>query len=300
MLKAQETHFSQYYASSAYLNPSLVGIDDGIKANWNYRNQWPEIKNSFITHSISLDNQFTSNKAGIGINVLNDRAGDGTLSITSLGGVYAHSIKLNRKLFLRAGMKFSYVQKDVDWSELVFEDMIDSRNGVTHSTQQRMGSNLSFLDLSAGFFIYNDIYFGGIAVDHLSEPGGGLVNENGNSKLLRKYTMHGGAKFQVNHSKHYSVSPNILISRQGNFNKMNVGLYFETAALIIGTWYSNDEAMILLLGLKGKSFKIGYSYDIHTSAMTGSSLGSHEISYTQQFGKRKKTKRYKTITCPAF
>lgn len=300
LIIAQNTHFSQFYASSIYLNPALAGLEAGSKLTLNYRNQWPGISNSFITHNASFEKRIASLNAGIGINAFRDQAGDGMLAISSYSGVYAQEVKLGKELFVRGGIKFGYVQKTINWNDLVFEDMIDSRGGVIYSTQQEFGSSISNIDLSTGLFLYSDSYYGGFTVNHVNKPKGGLINNNGESINERQFTIHGGAKFWFSFQEKYSISPNLLLSKQGSFSMVNVGAYLESTAITVGFWYGSHNRMIAMLGLKGKHFRIGYSYDINMNIITGNALGSHEISYAYSFRSKKRNKRYKTTLCPSF
>ena len=300
-VQAQQTYFSQFYTSSVYLNPALAGIQEGSRLTLNYRNQWPQIQNSFITQNVSFETNLSQFNNGLGVNVYRDQAGDGMLTVSAVSGVYAHEFKLSKDLYLRVGMKSGFVQKNVAWDKLVFEDMIDSREGVVHTTQQEFGEAISYLDVSSGMFLYSDKYYGGISINHLNEAQAGLINETGETKLKRGFTFHGGAKFDSKDKKGYSISPNVILSKQGSFSKYNLGAYVEAKALVVGLWYSSDQAVVMIFGVKTDHFQIGYSYDLYPSTMTGTSLGSHEISYVHTFKQRnRKVKKYRTTSCPKF
>jgi type IX secretion system PorP/SprF family membrane protein len=300
-VKSQQTHFSQFYTTSMYLNPSLAGIEKESKLTLNYRNHWPQIQNSFITQNVSVETNLSRFNNGLGVNVFRDQAGDGMLTVTSFSGVYAHEIKLSRDLYLRVGAKSGFVQKNVAWDKLVFEDMIDSRGGIVFNTHQKFGEAISYIDLSSGMFLYSDKYYGGFSVNHLNQAQAGLINKNGKSKLERNYTIHGGAKFLFNGNSGYSISPNVILSKQGNFTKFNAGAYVEANFLVLGLWYASSEAIVFIVGVKTKRFQIGYSYDLYASNVIGKSLGSHEISYVHKFKNTSgKTKRYRTSSCPKF
>lgn len=298
---SQQTYFSQFYTTSMYLNPSLTGIDEESKLTLNVQNHWPQIENSFITQNVSFESNLSQFNNGLGVNVYRDQAGDGMLTVTSFSGAYAHELKLSSDLYLRLGVKAGFVQKNVAWDKLVFEDMIDSRDGVVYTTQQKYGETIIYPDLSSGLFIYNDTYYGGFSVNHLNQAQAGLINQNGKSKLERSYTLHGGAKYIMNGNEDYSISPNLILSKQGTFTKLNVGGYIEANHLLFGLWYASTEEMVVMVGVQGNQFQVGYSYDMYPENTIGSSLGSHEISYIQTFKKRKKKRRkYRTTPCPTF
>ncbi len=67
----------------------------------------------------------------------------------------------------------------------------------------------------------------------------------------------------------------------------------------------SHDAVVLLIGVKSKSMRVGYSYDITTSRLqVQDSYGSHEISITYEWPskQRKKKKRKKNfiVPCPKF
>ncbi|MBL4707127.1 MAG: PorP/SprF family type IX secretion system membrane protein [Flavobacteriales bacterium] len=298
---AQDTYFSQFYSASSYLNPALTGIEEESKLTFNYRNQWPELESAFITYNTAFETQLTAINSGLSINLFRDLAGDGMLTTTALNTNYAYEVGLNKEIRLRMGVRVGIVQKNINWSDLIFEDMIDSRKGVIYNTQQTFGEPVSFIDLSGGIFIYNENYYGGFAVDHLNEAADGFINQEGQSRLQRKINIHGGAKFKNPNNSNRYISPNFLISNQGAFTKINVGIYFETSPLVFGVWYASDQSIVWMAGIHAKRFRVAYSYDLYTSKMIGKSIASHEISYTQTFKKTgKKKKRYRTTLCPVF
>ncbi|MBA4058472.1 MAG: hypothetical protein C0490_27390, partial [Marivirga sp.] len=53
-LHAQSPVFSQYYASSLYLNPALSGLEKDIYFGMNYRSQWSNLGLPFNTFQFSF------------------------------------------------------------------------------------------------------------------------------------------------------------------------------------------------------------------------------------------------------
>src|ERR1700712_3430420 len=85
-IKAQDPHFSQFFASPLTLNPALTGKFDGnLRIAGNYRNQWPTINNAFTTPTISADFTILNNRLpendrwGLGILAVTDKQADGVL-----------------------------------------------------------------------------------------------------------------------------------------------------------------------------------------------------------------------------
>ncbi|MGH2644673.1 MAG: type IX secretion system membrane protein PorP/SprF, partial [Chitinophagaceae bacterium] len=54
--KAQDPHFTQFFASPLTLNPAFTGLFSGdMRVAANYRSQWSSIATPFITSTISAD-----------------------------------------------------------------------------------------------------------------------------------------------------------------------------------------------------------------------------------------------------
>jgi type IX secretion system PorP/SprF family membrane protein len=128
---------------------------------------------------------------------------------------------------------------------------------------------------------------------HLNTPNESLlgINDNLNTGLPMRFTVHGGAQIKVREgNKRKSaafISPNIMFIKQGDFGQLNVGAYGSMGFVFAGIWYrqafTNPDATILLVGVQKGIFKIGYSYDVTVSGLSGYTGGSHEISLTLNF-----------------
>jgi len=300
---AQDPIFTQFYANPLYLNPAFAGTDYCPRVSLNYRNQWPGISGSFITTSASYDQHVDALNGGIGLLVWNDRAGEGTLTTTNVSGIYSYEIPVTRKFSVRAGVQVTWAQKSLNWSKLTFGDQIHSRRGFIFNTQEiQRDQTANYVDFSAGLIGFSEKYFGGISVNHLTEPNESVVQ--GTSPLPRKYTVHGGINIPLRSGNVRApktfISPNIIIQLQGKALQTNLGMYVSRGPLIAGLWYRVNESIIALLGFQTGIMKFGYSYDITVSKLTNTTAGSHEISLGFQFNCKPKRRSFRTISCPSF
>ncbi|CAN5520133.1 type IX secretion system membrane protein PorP/SprF [soil metagenome] len=321
VVDAQDPQFTQFYANPLYLNPAFAGSARCPRFNINYRNQWPALKQTYITSSASYDQHFDVMNGGIGLLVLNDKAGEGTIATTNISGMYAYQLNVNRKLSMRFGLQATYVQKTLDWDKLTFGDMIDPRYGFVYQTQEtRPKESKSYTDFSFGALAYTSSVYGGFAIHHLTEPDEAFLVK-GTSKLPRKYTAHigalipigggygGGYKGRINRDEGTFISPNLLYQQQAAFNQLNFGIYILHSPIVGGLWYRGNfgknpsiasDAFIALIGIQKGVFKFGYSYDVTVSKLSNSTGGSHEISLGLQFACHPKKKRFRAISCPSF
>ena len=311
--QAQDPQFTQFYANPLYLNPAFAGTGRCPRVSLNYRNQWPGIPKTdggtYNTSSASYDQHIDAISGGIGLLIVNDKAGQGTLTSTNISGIYSYQLPVTRNFSLKAGVQATYMQKKLDWTNITFGDMIDARRGFIYNTQEAVPSNnlsnVNNMDFSAGILGYSKHFFFGIAANHLTEPNESLLGGGNKSPLPRKITGHAGAVLDIggDHSQ-TSISPNILYQKQGDFEQINLGLYLNKGPVIAGLWYRLKDSFILLLGLQNEVFKIGYSYDITSSKLpnfgTYNTHGSHELSLGIQFYCKPKKRKFRTVACPSF
>lgn len=301
---AQDPQFTQFYANPLYLNPAFAGTAHCPRVSLNYRNQWPGISGSFVTTSASYDQHVDGLSGGIGLLVLNDRAGEGTLTTTRVSGMYSYQIPVTRRFSIKAGIQASWAQKKVDWSKLTFGDMIDARRGFVYTTNEiQRDEPANYVDFSAGVLGFSEKYFFGFAVHHLTQPDESVIE--GTSPLPRKYTAHVGAVLPVeSKGEAASLSPNLLFQLQQDFMQVNFGMYFSKGPIVGGLWYrqagANSDAFIALVGFQTGILKFGYSYDITISKLTNTTAGSHEFSTGLQFDCKPRRRRFRTISCPSF
>jgi type IX secretion system PorP/SprF family membrane protein len=281
----------------------------------NYRDQWPALKGTFVTTSASYDQYVDALQGGLGVFVINDKAGTGAINSTSVSGAYSYQLPLSKTVAAKIGLEATYVQKNFDRSKLTFGDQIEDRAGFVDITKETIPSEKKeFADFSSGVIVYSSSVYGGIAVSHLTQPVESFnFSSAGQSRLPIKYTVHVGAVIPLGKDKKNAssyIAPNILYVQQKEFNQLNLGMYLGKGALVGGLWYRTSvgkgsnflgsDSFIILLGIQQGIFKLGYSYDITVSKLANSSAGSHEISLGLQFECKPKKKKFRAIKCPTF
>ena len=304
---AQDPAFSQFYANPLYLNPAFAGTNECPRVNLNYRDQWPGIGRTYITTSSSYDQHISALGGGVGILVVQDRAGSGNLNTTFASLQYSYRLKINNQFAMKAGFEASYRTIKLDWSELTFGDMIHPRDGFIYGTQEDIDNNRTdkgFPDFSVGLLGYSKNLFFGFAAHHITQPDQGFISH---SELPTKITIHTGGNIVINEFSHnsFTISPNFLYQSQADFQQFNYGVYAKNGPVVGGLWarhsLKNTDSFIAMIGLIQDSFKFGYSYDITVSDLGNhNTLGAHELSFTLNMPCRTKGKSYNTISCPQF
>jgi len=327
---AQDPQFSQFYAAPLYLNPALTGGTSQARAGINYRNQWPAIDANFTTMSAYFDYFIEDKNSGVGVILTRDREGLAGLTSLTLGLQYSYEVQITKYLGFRPGAQVALYNRDVNFDRLTFGDQFDPLTGQIISSETAETFNTqsarTFVDLSFGGVLFTKNAWLGVSAWHLTQPNQSLIGEE--SRLPIKLSVHGGFKFHMRpgvagsgvyaREAERSIAPAFQYRHQGEWDQMDLGLYFTFEPLVVGTWYRgvpfknlggvvNNESIVLLLGFTKLGAKdainIGYSFDYTISKLGPGSGGAHEFSlvYTWPMrNPRKPPKDKLVIPCPDF
>ena len=306
---AQDSQFTQFYASPLYLAPSFAGSTDGDRIAANYRNQWPSITKSFQTYALSYDHYYPHLKSGVGLLLFREQAGASNLSTTNIGIAYSYKFRFRSGWRISPGLTFFYTQRNIKFDELLFEDEIEIG---TPTLEQKILEKKADIDASFSVLTYNKYLWLGFTWDRILMPNRSLTGDVMEDPF--KFSIYGGTKFTIfdkyNWASGQSLSPSFLFKMQDTYSQLDLGLYWYQMPLVIGIWYrgipvfkelTSNDALSFLLGFKVDQFSIGYSYDLTISKLVGFTGGTHEISINYLFnqGVTKREKR-RSIPCPSF
>ena len=315
LLKAQDPQFTQFYASPMYLNPAFTGLTYEHRFVANYRNQWPGVSKTYQTYMASYDYNLSDINSGIGITIMQDRAGTAGLTHTQFGANYAYHFKISKFAEIRLGANLSYNMKRLDFSKLKFNDQLVT--GSNTSIEAANYEQLNFMDFAAGALLNSTEYWLGFSAKHLTQPNSSLVGDR--VPLPLSISLHGGYRFIIeqktkNEIKRY-ISPAFNYRHELNNDQLDIGIYYYHLPLNVGLWYrglpfkkyaptySSRESVAILVGfdLTEYNLRVGYSYDLTISKLgISSSLGAHEISLVYEIAKKKKKNKRVLVSCPKF
>ncbi len=307
--KCQDPEFSQFYANPLNMNPAFAGTNVYQRAVFNYRNQWPNQGNTFVTYNFTYDSYLKSMKGGLGFQLLYDRELNGVINSVNSSFFYSYHVKAGDDLFFTGGLQAGFIYKQFNTSSLIFPGMIDQGTGdiIGQYPIPVEDGNKLIPDLSFGIAGQDkDTYFG-IAVHHLTQPSLSIIEGDQLGKLPMKITLHAGSMLHKYHrmllSREFTLSPNMIYQQQGSFKQLNFGLYMIEKSVTFGAWYRNNlsirpDAAIAMIGYTEEKFRFGYSYDYSLSNLGAYSHGSHELSVIFFFGRERRDMFNETMRIP--
>jgi type IX secretion system PorP/SprF family membrane protein len=318
-VKAQDPHFSQFFASPLTLNPAFTGKFDGtLRVAGNYRNQWPAFNNVYTTSTLSVDFDILKNRLpdydrwGIGIIALTDKAGGGVLTSNYVGVSTSYHKALDEDGFKQIGVGFqgTYGQKRLDNSKLYFEDQLTPYGftGVTQEIFYSKNININYLDVNAGLLFSastdetNNFYIGA-SMYHINRPRQSFLGASWN--IATRSTISAGGYFPV--SDILTLHTSGIFQYQSAATETVIGGALAApidaksespSNIYAGMWYRFKDALIPYFGLEFSGFRLGASYDVNVSSLKAASQsrGGMEISLIYI----KRPPGYKGIPCPKF
>ncbi len=313
----QDPQFSQFYANYLYLAPSFTGLTENNRLAMNYRNQWPEIPNGFVTYTVSFDKYFEKFRSGLGLMVMNDEAGTGKLRSTNIGISYSFDFKITASWHIRPGMSFLFTQRAINFEDLLWNDQISASGNAESSSELNPMNKVGDIDFSTSALAYSDRFWFGFTIDHLLHPNQSFYfyeeDKNNPSLVPIKYSFFGGTKFIKNESLLRPIPTTFqiayLLKAQKQYRQLDIGVYWYRSPIVLGFWYRgiplykevfNRDAFTLLAGYKLNNLSIGYSYDFTMSKLISRTGGSHEISLSYYFKTKKFKRKPKMVPCPEF
>ena len=325
MACAQDLHFSQFFEAPLLRNPALAGIFTGdYRIQGVYRDQWNSFTNAYKTESFNAEYKLpvgrTDDYLTIGLQILNDKAGDAGLTSTEVFPAlnYSKSLSNTHASYLSLGFMGGYVEKRIDLSKVTTNSQFDGAafNPSLGTGETFPTPNIHYWDGSVGMSYnssfgqdYKSSLFFGVAYHHLNRPMNSFY-QNTAVELLPKWVVSGGAKFILDERSTITVQADY--STQGTARELiggltygyNLGDFIDDPKYIlnVGAYMRIGDAFIPVIKLDMLPLSIGISYDVNISTLNTVSQGQGgfelSISYIGFLDRENSAKN--KMLCPRF
>ena len=329
--RAQDIHWTQFYNSPMWLDPSLTGPSDAdLRVAAQYRTQWGSVTVPYNTMALMSDYSLkvganSDDQVGIGFSLMNDEAGDGHLRNTQahISCAYHKSLGADATSSISFGVQAGVIQRSVDFSKLYFDNQYTGDGFDLNASSRESFDRLNYIvpDVSAGLSYFNasadnfDYYIGG-SLFHLNEPNMSFTKEV-TEPLYRRVNLYGGMDFYINES--FSIGPRAVYFAQGPHSEFNIGAVARFSfgsnpfddnpnAFSIGATYRAADAGVLMTRFDYGPIALGLSYDVNASKLVRVSTyqGGPEIyiiykaSWTDRSNNGRDYRRSRSAHCPTF
>lgn len=274
----QDPQYTQYMFDRLSVNPAVAGLSGNICATALMRQQWSGFDGAPKTGLINLQAPWTKINSGIGLSVYYDKLGMETSTIARLH--YAYHLKVGSQSTLSAGIYAGMSGRALSGTWIAV-DPVEDDHAIPSS-----GSSASGFDLGAGLYYKSPQLWIGISSTQLPET----ELKDVSIKNKRHYYVQGGYDWALGGNKKYVLQPSIMLKSDASSTQLDVGALFLYDNMVwAGVGFRTEDAIAPMIGYqhqfpKGDSMlRIGYSYDITTSALKNYSSGSHEVMLSYCF-----------------
>jgi type IX secretion system PorP/SprF family membrane protein len=275
-LAQQDAQVSHNMFNNMAINPGFAGSNDAICLTSILRQQWMGFKDaeggtSPQTMILSLDAPVRLLHGGLGATIYQDELGFEKNIGMKLGYAYRFNLGDGN---LGIGANVGFLNKTIDFSKF---KPIDEDDPIL--TDKTKASNF-MTDFGFGlFYKVPSKYFVGFSMTQLTQPSQDIGSAGAAIELRRHYYLTAGYEYVLPSNPEFEIDPSLLIKSDG------ASIQYDFNALVRynnkfwgGVSYRVQDAVVVLLGMNYKNFRIGYAYDITTSRLaTAGSSGSHEI-----------------------
>ena len=322
MSKAQDFHFSQFYAAPLYLNPALAGSTELSRVGVNYRKQWPGLQHDFNAYSAYFDHYSFDLRSGMGIAVNSFQESNMNIKTSDVSLFYSYNLQVSESWNFRMGTQLGIFRRSADLDKIVFGDQIDLFNRTINPNSIDNIPDFepySYLDVSFGALLTGENFWLGGSAHHVNRPNLSFFPDDKIGYLPIKWSVHGGMNFPLGANEYFGSQfdnqASVLLNykKQGAFQQFDIGSQLLYKGVITGLGYRgipglrempNQDSIIFMMGLMlDNGMVLGYSYDFMISNIGSQTRGAHEISLRHQFligDPRSRSQRSRILKCLDF
>ncbi len=279
------------------VNPAYAGSNDAITGLILNRYQWSGVEGApqTLVFSVEAATDKLGGNNGVGLNIISDEYGLESNVLVNLS--FAHHVTTGIGE-LGMGLSFGMYNRSYsqDWvfpgNEGLTDVSYDSNDPFLEGLD---GSQVTF-DAGLGFFLRAKDYFAGFSITHLNQ--GSFSYLAGEPTFLtRHYYLYGGYNISLADPL-FQLQPSAVIKSDMASTQVDINLdVVYNDRFWGGLTYRNQDAIAVLLGVELlNGLKVGFGYEITTSALGRYSYGSQELflNYSINLG-RSGQKKYKSI-----
>jgi type IX secretion system PorP/SprF family membrane protein len=293
----QDAQFSQNMFNLLSVNPAYAGSSDMVNLEAISRQQYVGYEGNPKTTVFGADAAISPKgiDGGVGISFLNDQVG----FVNEVGVNLSTAVKFRlNSAVLSTGAVIGFR------NHVLNPEWYYGSGGSNDSYHQESDPDLvdgkavgSTLDFGLGVYLKGSDYYAGLSVLHLLNPSP-TFDQSYYYYFKRTVYLTAGKKYEML-DRPFAFSPSFFFKTDGVSAQidLNCNVYYKKRYWG-GLSYRYQDAVVLLAGLETKNgLRIGYSFDIPTSAVAKTGQGGHEVSigYSFEMSIEKRKKQYKSV-----
>lgn len=292
----QDPQFSFNKMTQLSVNPGFAGNDGVVNGLILNRYQWVGMPGApkTVLFSLGAATEIFGVKSGVGMNIMSDELGFQKNISVSIDYAYRKNTRFGD---LGIGTSVGFYNMAINGDGRWYAPSGNIWTEAANDGEVAKGnvSQMAF-DLGLGVFLRSNDYHIGASVTHLNQAPI-VFADQASTYLARHYYLSAGYNISLADPL-FEIQPSVLfktdmVAYQAD---ITVDLVYKKR-YSAGLNYRINDAVGVLLGFElANGMRIGYAYDIGTSALSMAGDGSHElyIGYSFDLGKNR-SKKYKSV-----
>jgi type IX secretion system PorP/SprF family membrane protein len=295
-ISQQDPQFTNNMYYKLGVNPGFAGAEDAINGLILKRYQWSGIKGAPETLVFSVDAALNifGGPGGLGLNIVSDELGFENNIMIHTSYAYKTEMSFGN---LGLGLSVGLVNKNINGKWEIPEDDFGIYTQPTSDPAIPQGetSQMAF-DFGGGMYLASNQYYVGVSVTHINQAAIKYA-ELVSTYLSRHYYFMGGYNIKLTNPL-FELRPSVLFKTDLAAWQLdvNTNIIYDDR-FWGGISYRVNDAVALLMGIEMfNGLKVGYSFDLVTSAIGYYGFASHElfINYSIDL-ERDRNKKYKSV-----
>lgn len=261
----QDPVYSLYVNNPYVINPAYAGHNKFLVAQLSYRTQWMGLDGNAKTANFSTHSSILNNRAGAGIQVIQDVIGENRN--TEVQASFSYKLTLSQST-LSFGMQAGLINYSTSPDELT----------IRHPDDPYFArySAIAF-NTGAGLLLTSDKYMIGLSVPRLLPA---TVTQDGQRIEVYNQTMYLSGAYQFLLSEKMRFRPAVLIRGMKN-NPVSADLHANFVISDVygaGLFTRNFHTYGVSGSFRYKKMQLGYVFELPTGRSVGTQFTSHELT----------------------
>lgn len=270
-------------------NASFAGNSDGIRAEFLYRTEWPNVTNESYESQIgSIDWYSKALKGGVGVMFNRDMIGHGKLGSLSASLLYSPKFILGG-VSVEPSVKYTFNQKSINWDQVKANDIKDPRNGVVYASIPLLPENVKtsefiYHDFGFGLLVNAKKFYAGFQYDHVNNPTYKEDFFDQTIKIPGKYSFQVGTDIKKNDKSDFTFSPSVNYVGYGNYKALWGNSQFSYKGFMAVAGAASNKDVMFSLGYANSTVRLVYGFGLSKPKyysgleMSDQYYDSHQIS----------------------
>ena len=279
----QEPVFIQYNFNTQVINPAYAGSWDNIGFLVLGRHQWAGMDGAPRTYTFSVQSPTGFENVALGLNIVSDKAGFESRTLVNVD--YSYKLQLNRKNYLRLGIKAGITNYSVDYS---------SYTGYPGDPNDPMflgdPDNKVLGNFGIGGFLYSENYYLGLSVPKIlkNEFSANYNNYSTTAEMQHLFLMAG---YIYDLSEDVKFKPTFLtrvVWGAPAIFDLSANFLLKEKVWLGANYRLGDSFGLVAQWIFENRLRIGYGVEYTTARLRSFHSGTHEVMVSYELGSRRK------------